>query len=48
VDSIVHLVGHPNLAAVGPEACRHYSWSFNLTNNKKLARKYVRDGRYGY
>jgi len=31
VDSIVALVGHPNLAAVGPEACRHYSWSFNLT-----------------
>jgi len=31
VDSIVALVGHPNLAAVGPEAWRHYSWSFNLT-----------------
>jgi hypothetical protein len=31
VDSIVGLVGHPNLAAVGPEALRHYSWSFNLT-----------------
>jgi len=31
VDSIVALVGHPNLAAVGPEAYRHYSWSFNLT-----------------
>jgi hypothetical protein len=31
VDSIVGLVGHPNLAAVGPEAYRHYSWSFNLT-----------------
>jgi hypothetical protein len=33
VDNIVVLVGHPNLAAVGPEAWRrgHYSWSFNLT-----------------
>jgi hypothetical protein len=31
VDSIVALVGHPNLAAVGPEAYWHYSWSFNLT-----------------
>jgi hypothetical protein len=33
VDSIVALVGHPNLTALerGPEAWRHYSWSFNLT-----------------
>jgi hypothetical protein len=31
VDSIVALVGHPNLAAVGPEEWRYYSWSFNLT-----------------
>ena len=30
VDSKVRLVGHPNLAAVEPEAWRHYSWSFNL------------------
>ena len=30
VDSIEVLVGHPNLTAVGPEAWRHYSWSFNL------------------
>ena len=30
VDRIAVLVGHPNLTAVGPEACRHYSWSFNV------------------
>ena len=30
VDSIAVLVGHPNLTAVGPEAWRHYSWSFNV------------------
>jgi hypothetical protein len=30
VDGIAVLVGHPNLTAVGPEAWRHYSWSFNL------------------
>src|SRR5205814_7147923 len=29
VDSTGALVGHPNLTAVGPEAWRHYSWSFN-------------------
>jgi hypothetical protein len=36
VDTIVELVGHPNLTAVTagePEAWRHYSWSFNLTNS---------------
>jgi hypothetical protein len=44
VDSIVFLVGHPNLTAVGPEALRHYSWSFNLTVIKNTGRsKYVRD-----
>jgi hypothetical protein len=42
VNSIVFLVGHPNLAAVGPEACRHYSWSFNLAGT---GRKYARDFR---
>ena len=31
MDLIVCLVGHPNLAAVRPEAWRHYSWSFNLS-----------------
>ena len=31
VNSIVRLVGHPNLTAVGPEAYGPYSWSFNLT-----------------
>ena len=30
MDSIEVLVGYPNLTAVGPEAWRHYSWSFNL------------------
>jgi hypothetical protein len=40
VDSIVILVGHPNLAAVRPEAWRHYSWPFNHT---ATARKYGRD-----
>jgi hypothetical protein len=29
VDSVVVLVGHPNLAAVGPEEGWHYSRSFN-------------------
>ena len=29
VDSIAYLIGDPNLAAVGPEAWRHYSWSFS-------------------
>ncbi len=29
MDSTGALVGHPNLTAVGPEAWRHYSWSFN-------------------
>ena len=35
VDNIVVLVGHPNLAAVGPEAWRkgYYSWCFNLTDS---------------
>jgi hypothetical protein len=35
VDNTVVLVGHPNLAAVGPEAWRwrYYSWSFNLTGS---------------
>src|SRR5207249_10114983 len=49
VDSIVALVGHPNLAAVGPEAYRHYSWSFNLTVSKRPTSgrtcEYVRDER---
>ena len=40
VDKTVLLVGHPNLAAVGPEAWRHYSGSFNLTGT---GRKYARD-----
>src|SRR5262249_27022579 len=31
VDSIIILVGRPNLAAVGPEVWRHYSWTFNAT-----------------
>jgi hypothetical protein len=40
VDSIAKLVGQPNLAAVGPEAYRHYSWSFNLilTTGRKQTR----------
>jgi hypothetical protein len=42
VDLTVNLVGHPNLTAVGPEAWRHYSWSFNLP---ATGWKYVRDGR---
>jgi hypothetical protein len=43
VDSIARvLVGHPNLTAVGPEAWRHYSWSFNVV---ATARKQARDGR---
>jgi len=29
VDSTAYLVGDPNLAAVEPEAWRHYSWSFD-------------------
>ena len=29
VDSIAYFVGDPNLAAVGPEGWRHYSWSFS-------------------
>jgi hypothetical protein len=29
VDSIVVLGSHPNLTALGPEAWRDYSWSFN-------------------
>ena len=29
MDSIAYLVGDPNLAAVGPEGWRHYSWSFS-------------------
>jgi len=28
VDSTVVLVGRQDLAAQGPEVCRHYSWSF--------------------
>jgi len=40
VDLTVHLVGHPNRIAVGPEAWRHYSWSFNPT---VTGRKYARD-----
>jgi hypothetical protein len=43
VDSIAGLVGHPNLTAVGPEACRHYSWSFNQMH--RIGRKQGRDGR---
>jgi len=44
VDNIVFLVAHPNLTTVGPEAYRHYSWSFNLTVIKNTGRsKYVRD-----
>jgi hypothetical protein len=42
VDSIGILVGHPNLAAVGPEAYWHYSWSFNLSSCV-----HGRDGRSG-
>jgi len=46
VDLTVHLVGHPNRIVVGPEAWRHYSWSFNLTVIKNTGRsKYVRDWR---
>src|SRR4029077_3491433 len=36
----VILIGHPNLTAVGPEAWRHHSWSFNLTDS---GRKYASD-----
>jgi hypothetical protein len=25
------LVDHPDLAALGPEACPHYNWAFNFT-----------------
>jgi hypothetical protein len=28
----VILVTHPKLAAIGPEAARHYSWTFNFSN----------------
>jgi hypothetical protein len=42
VDLTVNLVGHPNFTAVGPEAWRHYSWSFNLP---ATGRKYVREGK---
>jgi hypothetical protein len=29
-DHTGRLVGHQNLTAEGPEACRRYNWSFNL------------------
>jgi hypothetical protein len=43
VDSIVLLVGHPNLTAVGPEAYRHYSWSFNLPGTGRKNARDLRD-----
>ena len=43
MDSIAYLVGYPNLAAVGPEAWRHYSWSFSHV--WATGRKQARDRR---
>jgi len=42
VDGTGDLVGDPNLAAVGSERWRHYSWSFNLVYGR-IGRKQGRD-----
>jgi hypothetical protein len=44
VNSIGELVGDPNLAAVGPEKGRRYSWSFNRVEGR-IGRKQRRDVR---
>jgi hypothetical protein len=40
---MAYLVANPNLAAVGTEAWRHYSWSFSHIS--ATGRKQARDGR---
>ena len=42
MDGIGLLVSYPNLAAVGPEESRHYSWSFNRVHGR-IRRKQCRD-----
>ena len=47
MDGIGLLVSYPNLAAVGPEESRHYSWSFNRVVGW-IGRKKGRDERDSY